>query len=204
MTRYRIAIGRTLAAMALLALAACGGGERPRVYALDPSFALEARSRPALPGVLQVPPLTSPQPYAARPLAWRDMAVPYEVRHMDDRLWAETPPRLLQGHVRQCLERAAVAERVLPDGIAVEIDFLLNGEIERFELQVTDGVHKAVLAANFVLSRRKPRALLWQGRIATETTARDSSAAATLAAFTANVESLCQELAAALSQPFAE
>ena len=57
---------------------------------------------------------------------------------MDNNLWSAAPANMFQEEMIACLTSAGLYESVLPSGIDVQVDDVMNGEIRRFEF-LTEG-----------------------------------------------------------------
>jgi len=162
-----IARGATaaLALTVLTALIGCGGTvPESRIYSIDTTYGPAETSAAQLALTLQIPPFSSSDIYTDRRIAWRDRAEPYRIRLMDNNLWSSAPAHLVQEQLLQCVRQSGIYRSVVPSGISVRIDQVLQGEVKRFEfVGEGDVLSDVVLEVDLVLTGREPRRLLWQG-----------------------------------------
>jgi ABC-type uncharacterized transport system auxiliary subunit len=180
----------------LLVLAACGGGSEPeQVYSFPAFEQPPPLDEPALKGTLVIDPLVTDSIYSDQRMAWRDMREPWRVQQLDNHLWSLAPPQLVQDRLLSCLSARRAADSVVPPGVPVEFDLILNGQIERFEMQL-DGEAAAVsVAVELFLTRRQPRELVWQRGFRYQVPLAEVSAEAAVGGFRTALERLCKDVA---------
>jgi cholesterol transport system auxiliary component len=125
---------------ALLALVAgCGGGERIRdvYFGLQATAAVTPSARP-IPGTLRVSPLSARGFIGGSRIVYRTAAAPLEVQRYDAYLWEEPPARALADALLAGLRAGGVFENVVGAAAPVRADYLLTGELLRFEHRPTD------------------------------------------------------------------
>ena len=152
-----------LAVSAVLALSACESPPVSRIFSLDVDYGEPAGATVQRQATLQVQPFTSADIHSDRRIAWRERGQPFEIHLMDYNLWSTAPANMVQEELIACLSTADIYESVLPSGIGVQVDDVLNGEIRRFEfLTESEDIVAAVLEINLILSGRRPRRSIWQ------------------------------------------
>jgi len=129
------------------------------------------------------------------------LPAPNEIARYSRHLWNEAPTRLVQGRVVACLRRASVATAVIFPYERSEANWVLTGELQRFEQVVgRDGSASAVVVLELSLSDRSRRDLIWQRRLRSEAPATDVSPGAAVRAFAVAIDGLCGRLVTALGQ----
>ena len=181
-------------------LTGCGSAPpETRIFALEVEEVPLPQGSP-LPGTLQVQTLSSTTVYADRRLAWRDLAEAQQIRLYNNYLWSSAPPRLFQEQLFRCLDGAEAAEAVVPSAVAMEIDFVLSGELRRLELQIGAKRSAAVIGIDLYLTDRRSRQLLWKESFDYAEPVAKTSPEATVEAFSSAVTQLCYETVARLRE----
>ena len=198
LTRVRLSLIDALAG--LLLLQGCGTPvPETRVFTVDADYGFIQGKETVHPVTLQVQSFTSSDVYSDRRIAWRENGSPYQVRLMDNNLWGSAPPRLAQDQLAECIADSGLYRNVLTDGVAVQIDQVMNGELRRLEF-LTDGqtISGAVLEINLVLTGRRPRELMWQGSFRYDVPVAANSADAAVDAVIEAFRQFCTELVGTL------
>lgn len=160
--------GRAVAALAAalglaltlgLALAGCGSGKpvRPdRFYALEP-VPIEGPAGPPAPAILMVNDLAARGFLGGRQIVYRTREAPLTVDRYPDLLWAEPPNRAIAQSLANGIRAGGVFEFVVIPADRARADYLLGGEVERFEHRPTDRPPRVVAAVNLALVRANDR-----------------------------------------------
>lgn len=190
-----------LALSAALALGACESPPQSRVFSLEIDYGGPAEAGSPRQATLQVQPFTSADVHSDRRIAWRERGQPFEIHLMDNNLWSTAPARMVQEELITCIAPAGIYESVVPSGIGVQIDDVLNGEIRRFEF-LTEGedIIAAVLEINLILSGRRPRRSIWQESFLYEVPSAGSQAELAMEAMVRGFQSLCRDTIEALGR----
>lgn len=130
-----------------LGLAGCGSPvpvKEDQYFSLTPPTTLEpgslateggavARDRAPLPASLQVNELAARGFLGGRQILFRTAEAPRETQRYEQRLWDEPVPRALSRHLVTRIRDAGVFRFVLIPADRGRADYLLGGEVERFE-----------------------------------------------------------------------
>lgn len=130
-----------------LGLAGCGSPvpvKEDQYFSLTPPTTLEpgslateggaiARDRAPLPASLQVNELAARGFLGGRQILFRTTEAPRETQRYEQRLWDEPVPRALSRHLATRIRDAGVFRFVLVPADRGRADYLLGGEVERFE-----------------------------------------------------------------------
>lgn len=166
----------------LLALAGCASGPAPvdhyyRIDAGSPS----APSARFLSGNLQVDRLRSDALAGGRHILYRQSGDATEIHQRPYHRWTDPPAILLQTELVSYLEKAGVADAVLPATALVRPDFVVSGRLSHFE-QVVDPDNRVVVELQLTLTSSDGRILVNE-RYREEREASGSEVAASAAAF---------------------
>ncbi len=126
--------------IAALLLAACGAPEpasRDRFFALEPTAAVTPGRR-AEGGTLLVNDLAARGFLGGRQIVYRTAEEPLEVKRYPLLLWEEPPGRALARELTAALREARRFELVITPAQRARSDYLLGGEVTRFEHLPTD------------------------------------------------------------------
>ena len=196
--RQWVSAGAVVVAMA--GLTACSSPpQETRIFTMELVDVPLALGTP-LPGTLQVQSLSSATVYADRRLAWRDMAEPQQIHLYNQYLWSSAPPRLFQEELFRCLDGAQAAQAVIPNSVAVAVDYALTGKIERLELQLAARRTSAVIQVTLYLTNRRSRELLWSQHCEYIEPIADKTPEATASAFGEAMTKLCYDTAALMRE----
>jgi cholesterol transport system auxiliary component len=138
-----------------LSLAGCGSPEplrRDRFYSLEP-VPLEGPAGAPLAAVLQVNNLAARGFVGGKQIVYRTGAEPLLVQRYDDLLWEQAPSRALSQSLVEAIRAARVFRTVTIPADRVRPDFVLGGELARFEHLPTDQPPRVVGALSLVLVR---------------------------------------------------
>jgi ABC-type uncharacterized transport system auxiliary subunit len=191
---------RALVMAMVLLLVGCGGTvPEARIYVIDATYdAAEATGAP-IAETLQIPPFASTDVYSDRRIAWREASEPFRVRLMDNDLWSSAPANLLQQELLQCLRRSGLYQNVVPSGVAVRIDQVLQGRVKRFGFTgVEASLKEFVMEVDLMLTGREPRRLIWQGGFRHDENLQGDDSAAAIEAVVAGFQELCRRTRAIL------
>ncbi|MDX1401930.1 MAG: ABC-type transport auxiliary lipoprotein family protein [Kiloniellales bacterium] len=160
----RSAAAKMILPLCVLMLQACGSPQpETEVFSLRPSYFEPDEETEGLTITLQVRPLSAPAIYGDQRMVWRSSRESRALQSMDQRLWSESPSRLLQGEIIRCLTSSGAFERVVPADVQVDYDFALSGEVRDLVLEIDDGNYEAVIALDLFATQRRPRRLVWSG-----------------------------------------
>lgn len=122
-----------LAALAILALAACAQPAPPRdnFYRLTVAAPANPLPTPILPGVLEVNRLDTDGALSERSLAYQE-ADGALARYAYD-LWSDAPATAIQQNLAEYLRTARAADEVVTPDLRVPPDWALRGRLSRFE-----------------------------------------------------------------------
>jgi cholesterol transport system auxiliary component len=144
---------------AALGLAGCGSAppaQPDRFYSLEPA-ALEGPAGPPTPSIVMVNDLAARGLLGGRQIVYRTREQPLVVDRYDRLLWAEPPTRALAQNLVNGLRAAQVFAFVAIPADRVRADYLLGGEVERFEHLPTDQPPRVVGTMNLALVRAHDR-----------------------------------------------
>ncbi|MBK1644022.1 hypothetical protein CKO25_05000 [Thiocapsa imhoffii] len=189
-----------MALMAVLLLhvilaSGCGTPAPLRVdvfYALDPE-PLETPIGPPLPAALEVSDFAARGFLGGRQIVFRTPSEPLQVQRYERLLWADPLPRALSRNLVRASRAGGVFDFTLTAADRGRADYLLGGEIERFEhlppgagLEADEAVPaeggRVIGTLNLALVRAADRRVLWDRRyhreVAVAGTTPDDMAAA--------------------------
>ena len=150
-----------LAAMLLAAstLAACGPAAPPIrdvFFSLEPEVEVPPSPRP-ITATLQVGQLAARGFLGGREIVFRTADQPLQVQRHHDLLWEEAPARAISQSLADALRDAGIFAFVVTIAERSRADWLLQGELTRFEERPTGQTPKVVAAFNLTLVRNSDR-----------------------------------------------
>ncbi len=112
----------------------CGGGERIRdiYFSLSSEVAVSPGSRP-IPGTLRVSPLAARGFLGGSRIVYRTAEEPMQVQRYNEFLWEEVPARAIADDMLAALRAGRAFENVVTAGDPARADYLLTGELTRFD-----------------------------------------------------------------------
>ncbi len=140
-------------------LAGCGGGEplRPdRFYRLDPVPLAEPAGPPSE-AILLVHDLAARGFLGGRRIVFRTREEPLVVQRYENLLWEDPPPRAVAHALVRAIRAAGVFRQVVIPADRARADFLLGGEVQRFEHLPTDDPPRVAIGVNLALVRANDR-----------------------------------------------
>lgn len=147
------------ALLSALLLAACGTAEPIRqdtFYSLEPAPVEGPRGAP-VPAILQVNDLAARGFLGGRQIVHRTKETPQVVQRYDNLLWEEPPSRAIAQALVGGLRAAAVFRFVVIPADRARPDYLLGGEVARFEHRPTDNPPSVAVTINLALVRADDR-----------------------------------------------
>ena len=184
--RFRRALGLSICALAgVLGLAGCGSAppvQADRFYSLEP-VALEGPAGPPAPSILMVNDLAARGLLGGRQILFRTRTQPLVVDRYDGLLWAEPPTRALAQNLVNAIRAAQVFDFVVIPADRARADYLLGGEVERFEHLPTEQPPRVVGTINLALVRADDRRSIASRRYSGEETVDGDSPEAMAGAF---------------------
>jgi cholesterol transport system auxiliary component len=157
--RRRLARALGLATALALSLCACGASKpsRPdRFYSLEPA-PLAQPSGPPLTAVLQVNHLAAQGFVGGSQIVFRVREEPQLVQRYDDLLWADPPPRALAQALAKGIRAAGIFSFVAIPADRARADYLLGGEVVRFEHLPTEQPPRVAATLGLSLVRADDR-----------------------------------------------
>ena len=157
-------IGARLAAagallVAAMLLTACGGGEpvrADRFYRLDP-VPLMAPAGPASESILLVHDLAARGFLGGRQIVYRTREEPLVAGRYPTLLWEDPPTRAIPAALVAAIRAAQVFEYVVIPAERAQADYILGGEVERFEHLPTHEPPRVVASMTLALVRADDR-----------------------------------------------
>jgi cholesterol transport system auxiliary component len=141
-------------------LAGCGGERlRDLYFGLRSEVSVQPSPR-AIPGTLRVTPLAARGFVAGSRIVYRTAEQPLQVERYAELLWEEVPARAFADDLTAALRAAGVFEHVVTAGDPARADFLLTGELQRFEHRPTDAPPHVLAELSLTLVRGKGRQVL--------------------------------------------
>lgn len=142
-------------------LSSCGGGERLRdlYFGLSSEVSVRPSPRP-IPGTLRVTPLSARGFVAGSRIVYRTAEQPLQVERYAELLWEEVPARAIADDLTAALRSAGVFEHVITAGDPARADYLLTGELQRFEHRPTDSPPHVSAELSLTLVRGKGRSVV--------------------------------------------
>lgn len=165
-TALRLALPCALIATALLA--GCGGGAarlQDLYFGLQADVAVVPAARP-IPGTLRITPIAARGFVAGSRIVYRTAEAPLEVQRYAQLLWEELPARAIADDLAAAARAAGVFEHVITAGDPARADFLLTGELQRFEHRPTDNPPVVLAELWLTLVRSRGREVLVAGSYA--------------------------------------
>lgn len=155
---YRLAVMVTA-----LMLAACSSSppvERDRYYSLAPQIQESPSARPSS-AILLVNALSARGFLGGRQIVYRTKEQPLLVERYDTLLWEEPVPQGLSQILVNAVRDAGVFRFVVIPADRASADYMLGGEVERFEHHPTDQPPSVVARLNLSLVNARDRKSLW-------------------------------------------
>ena len=172
--------------LALGGLAGCGAStplRSERFYRLDPAPLAGPAGAP-VPAILLVNDLSGRGFLGARQVVFRTRAEPLVTQRYDDLLWEEPPTSALARALVAALRAARVFEFVVVPAERARADFLLGGELERFEHLATEQPPRVAATLHLALVRSADRGSMVSRTYSGEEPLAGSTPDAMVAAFT--------------------
>ncbi len=158
---------RLLPALLIVLIAGGCGSPAPLrpdlFFALDPEPSETPVGSP-LPATLLVSDLAARGFLGGRQIVFRTEAEPLRVQRYDDLLWADPVPRAVSGNLVRAVRSAGVFAFTLIPADRGRADYLLGGEVERFEHLPTATPPRVVGTLNLALVRADDRRSVWDRR----------------------------------------
>ena len=190
MTSGRWVRGTANAVLALLLAltlpAGCGSStplRSDRFYSLDPAPQVAPAGTPT-PGILLINDLSARGFLGARQILFRTRDEPLVIQRYEDLLWEEPPTSALAKVLVSALRAAKVFQFVVVPQERARADFLLGGELERFEHLPTDQPPRVAAALHLSLVRADKRGSMISRTYRGEEPLEGSTPDAMVAAFT--------------------
>ncbi|WP_295405611.1 ABC-type transport auxiliary lipoprotein family protein [uncultured Thiocystis sp.] len=157
--------------LALLALGGCGSSaplQRDRFYALEPPPSIQAPGNAATPAILQVNHLAARGFLGGRQIVYRDHRQPPRVERYEELLWEDPVPRAMSQVLVSAIRDAGLCRVVAIPADRARADYLLGGEVERFEHRPTEQPPRVVAVLNLSLVSARDRHAVWTRRYSGE------------------------------------
>ncbi len=132
--RALLLLAAAVALMAGLLAVGCGGGERTRdIYFSLASDVVVSPTSTAIPGTLRVSPLAARGFIGGSRIVYRTAEDPLQVQRYNEFLWEEVPARAIADDIVAAMRAARVFDNVVTAGDPARADYLITGELSRFE-----------------------------------------------------------------------
>ncbi len=167
-----------LALLLIPILTGCGSSaplQHDRFYALEPTPSLEASAGSPSPAILLVNHLAARGFLGGRQIVYRTHQQPLVVERYDDLLWEEPVPRAMAQILVNAIRDARLFQFVVIPADRARADYLLGGEVERFEHRPTDQPSRVVATLNLSLVSTNDRHSLWTRRYSGEEMVRSET-----------------------------
>jgi cholesterol transport system auxiliary component len=154
-------------ALACLFLSACGVPEpaqRDHFYSLEPPIQFGPTPSAPLRATLMVNDLAARGFLGGRQIVYRTQEQPLQVQRYDLFLWEEAPGRAIAGNLANALRAAGLFELVIRPAQRSRADFILGGELTRFEHLPTASPPRVVADFSLTLIRGSDRRSLLSTR----------------------------------------
>jgi cholesterol transport system auxiliary component len=168
--RNRVRLSTLPVLILIMGLTGCGSPApimQDRFYSLAPT-AMEAPIGSPMPASLLVNDLAARGFAGGRQIIFRTEAAPLLVQRYDNLLWAEPVPRALSRNLADAIGAARIFEFVLLPADRGRADYLLGGEVDRFEHLPTAVPPRVVGAFTLALVRADDRRSLLHRRYSGE------------------------------------
>ncbi|MFD2112476.1 ABC-type transport auxiliary lipoprotein family protein [Thiorhodococcus fuscus] len=169
----------------VLLVAGCGSAppiEPDRYYLLEPPTQVQ-RARTQTPAILLVNDLAARGFLGGREILYRTREQPLMIARYRNLLWAEPVPQAMVGVLVGAIRKAGLFRYVAIPADRVRADYLLNGEVERFEHWPTDRPPRVTATLNLSLVAADDRRSLWARQYSGEEVVEASTPDAMAAAF---------------------
>ncbi|EXJ17179.1 ABC-type transport auxiliary lipoprotein family protein [Imhoffiella purpurea] len=185
-SRARIRFALALVFAAVFALLAGGCGSAPPIepdhyFVLDPALSIWPAPR-QVPAILLVNDLAARGFLGGREIVYRTRGRPLMVERYRTELWAEPVSGAMVHVLVGAIRQAGLFRYVAIPADRVRADYLLNGEVERFEHWPTDTPPRVAATLNLSLVAESDRRSLWarqyQGEEPVDASTPDAMAAA--------------------------
>jgi cholesterol transport system auxiliary component len=179
-----------LASGLLVACSTPEPAQQDRFYSLAPSVRVEPTTTAPLRATLLVDNLAARGFLGGRQIVYRTQDRPLEVQRYHLYLWEEPPGRSIARNLAAALRAAQLFELVITPAQRSPADFLLGGEIERFEHLPTAAPPKVAADFRLTLMRGTDRRPLFTRRYQGQELIEDTDPAAMALAFNRLTERL--------------
>jgi cholesterol transport system auxiliary component len=146
--------------LAIIGHTGCGSSQpvRPdRYYRLSPAVTETPAVAAPVPGILLVNDLAAHGFLGGRPIVFRTREATQVVQRYEDLLWEEPPTQSLANALVAAIRAARVFEFVVVPADRARADYLLGGEVERFEQLPTDQPPRVAIRFRLALVRADHR-----------------------------------------------
>ncbi|WP_242523156.1 ABC-type transport auxiliary lipoprotein family protein [Thiocystis minor] len=188
--------------LAFLVLVGCGSSaplQRDRFYALEPPPSIQVPGDAATPAILLVNHLAARGFLGGRQIVYRDHRQPLLVERYEELLWEEPVPRALSQVMVNAIRNAGLFRVVAIPADRARSDYLLGGEVERFEHRPTEQPPRVVATLNLSLVSAGDRHAVWTRRYSGEEIVNATTPDAMAEAFNRLAGSLAGEVVRDLS-----
>lgn len=200
-SRRRPAAALLAAALAAGLLGGCGGGApvtRDAFFVLEPAVAMGPATR-HVPATLLVMPLGARGFLGGTQIVFRTGEQPLQVQRYDDLLWEEAPGRALSDVLATALRDSGAFAFVVTIADRARADYILGGELIRFEHLPTAAPPRVSGEVNLTLVDGRTRRTLFSRTYAGDEPTGDSTPVAMAAAFNRLAERLAADALADLA-----
>jgi cholesterol transport system auxiliary component len=169
----------------ILVLAGCGSTApmtSDRYYSLAPA-PLEAPVGAPVPATLLVNDLAARGFLGGRQIIFRTHEAPLLVQRYNDLLWEEPVTRAMSRNLVNAIRTARVFQFTLIPADRGRADYILGGEVERFEHLPTTVPPRVVATLNLALVRANDRKSLWNRRYSGDVQVEGATSEAMVEAF---------------------
>ena len=157
--------------LSILILVGCGTSaplQRDRFYALEPVPSIQAPGDGSASAILLVNHLAARGFLGGRQIVYRDHRQPLRVERYEELLWEEPVPRALSQVMVGAIRDAGIFRVVAIPADRARSDYLLGGEVERFEHRPTEQPPRVVAVLNLSLVSVRDRHAVWTRRYSGE------------------------------------
>lgn len=179
-------------------LSNCGSVPPTYYYRIDYKLENSASQDHPVPSSLGIVQFSADALYETDKIVYRHS--PYEVQFYHYRRWVAPPKKIVTEHVLEQLKSSEVFADVVRIPSAVQVDYILGGDIQAFEEWDEKDAWYGIVTIEFNLMDAQTKAIVWQQVLSEKTKANEKQPVAVVQAISESLKKVVQEAIPAIKQ----
>ena len=159
-----------------------------------PDINTKALAQPIIDGTLSIKRIQTDGIYSERSILYTNNETSLKLQRYHYHHWEKTPAQLLQENLFNYFNTTGVAQKTVKHGTTTSIDYILTGELIRFERLIGSNNHSAIISVEFRLTDKTQNHIYLQKRYTKKVTAQSDDLYSTIVSFGGALEYIYQEL----------